>query len=191
MDKDRRTIITGLAAIAGTSMLPRLARANYQNDTYSSDEILNAGHQFFGSMSEGLARSVEYLFQSQGQPNGYIIGEEGGGAIVAGLRYGEGLLNTKNAGQHRVYWQGPSVGWDFGGDGARSMMLVYNLYSTNEIYRRYPGVNGSAYLVAGAGVSLYSNGNTTVAPIRTGVGARLGVNLGYLKFTPRATWNPF
>ncbi len=195
MDATRRKVVTGLAALAGSALLPRIGSAQqggYQDpNTYSSDEILDAGHRFFGSISKGIAQTVEYLFSSQGQPSGYVIGEEGGGAFVAGLRYGEGQLHTKMSGMSKVYWQGPSVGWDVGADGARTMMLAYNVAAPDQLYRRFAGVNGSAYLVAGAGVSLYSNGHLTVAPIRSGVGARLGVNLGYLKFTPRATWNPF
>lgn len=195
MNETRRSVLVGLAALAGGTALPKhlLAQtaAGGQPSTYSMDEIVNAGHSFFGKLSQGLAQSIEYLFSKQGRPNGYILGEEGGGAFVAGLRYGEGTLNTKNAGQHRVYWQGPSIGWDFGGDGARTMMLVYNLPDVEELYRYYPGVNGSAYLIAGAGVSIYSNHEIVLAPIRTGLGARLGVNVGYLKLTRKPTWNPF
>ena len=125
------------------------------------------------------------------RPNGYILGEEGSGAIVAGLRYGEGTLYTKNAGMHRVYWQGPSIGWDFGGEGSRTMTLVYNLPSVPELYKYYGGVNGSAYMIAGLGVSFFANNNVILAPIRSGVGARLGANVGYLKLTAHPTWNPF
>lgn len=194
MSETRRTFVAGLAALAGSSVLPRIGevRANPSDPySYSSEEIIEAGHHFFGSISKGLAQAVEYLFQSQGDPTGYIVGEEGGGALVAGLRFGEGMLHTKHTGVQKVYWQGPSLGWDIGADGARTMMLVYNLAGIEQMYHRYPGVNGSAYLVAGAGVSLYSSNYVTVAPIRSGVGARLGVNLGYLKFTPNPTWNPF
>jgi hypothetical protein len=108
-----------------------------------------------------------------------------------GLRYGEGTLYTKNAGLHQSYWQGPSMGWDFGGEGARTMMLVYNLRNVSDMYRYYGGVNGSAYVVGGFGVSFFANSPVMVAPIQSGVGARLGVNAGYLKFTRRPTWNPF
>ncbi len=195
MSETRRSMLAGLAALAGGTALPARLLAQTapatQPGTYENDEILKAGHSFFGQVSEGLAQSIEYLFSSQGRPNGYILGEEGSGAFVAGLRYGEGVLNTKNAGQHKVFWQGPSIGWDFGGDGARVMMLVYNLPDTEAIYRYFGGVNGSAYLIAGAGVSIYTGNNVVVAPIRTGLGARLGVNVGYLKMTRKATWNPF
>lgn len=159
--------------------------------TYSSGDILSAGHGFFGSMSQGLGNIIENAFKRQGRPNGYILGEEGGGAFVAGLRYGEGTLYTRDAGTHRVYWQGPSLGYDFGGAGSKVMMLVYNLRSPEDIYERFGGVDGSAYLVGGLGMTVLKRDYVTVAPIRTGVGLRLGANVGYLKFTHRPTWNPF
>jgi hypothetical protein len=159
--------------------------------TYGEDEIVKAGHQFFGSVSGSLASVIERAFSKYGQPNGYILGEEGAGAFVAGARYGEGDLYTRNAGTHKVFWQGPSVGWDFGGDGARVMMLVYELPSTDAIYNRFAGVNGSAYLVGGIGMTVLANNDIILVPVRAGVGARLGVNMGYLKFTRKPTWNPF
>ncbi len=160
-------------------------------DSYSKNEIIDAGHRFFGAVSEGLANVVEYAFQKQGRPNGYILGEDAGGAFVAGLRYGEGTLYTKDAGVHKVYWQGPSVGYDFGGEGSKTMVLVYNLRDPMQIYERYAGVQGSAYLVGGVGVQFQSHGNVTLAPIRSGIGLRLGANVGYLKYTREPTWNPF
>ena len=160
-------------------------------DTYNEDEIVKAGHQFFGSVSGGLASVVERAFSSYGEPNGYILGEEGSGAFVAGARYGEGHLYTRNAGNHKIFWQGPSVGWDFGADGARVMMLVYNLPTVNSIYSRFAGVNGSAYLVGGVGMTVLLKNEIVLVPVRAGVGARLGLNMGYLKFTDKATWNPF
>ncbi|TYC52071.1 DUF1134 domain-containing protein [Rhodobacterales bacterium] len=160
-------------------------------NTYNEDEILQAGHQFFGSVTGGLASVVEKAFSSYGEPNGYVLGEEGSGAFVAGARYGEGNLYTRNAGTHKVFWQGPSFGWDFGADGARVMMLVYNLPSVNSIYARFTGINGSAYLVGGVGMTVLLRDEMVLVPVRAGVGARLGVNMGYLKFTNRPTWNPF
>ncbi|MEM8750577.1 MAG: DUF1134 domain-containing protein [Pseudomonadota bacterium] len=162
-----------------------------QTQSYSSNELVNAGHSFFGSTSAGLATIIEKAVASYGLPNGYVLGEEGSGALVGGLRYGEGTLFTKNAGDHKVYWQGPSIGWDFGGDGNRTMMLVYNLTNTEKLFRRYIGVSGSAYLVGGLGMTVMKHGDTVLVPVRTGVGARLGVNVGYLKLRPYATWNPF
>lgn len=158
---------------------------------YSAQEILDSGHRFFGSTSGGLASVIEKIFASYGLPNGYVLGEEGSGAFVGGLTYGEGTLYTKNAGDHKVYWQGPSLGWDFGGQGSRTMMLVYNLDDVNNLYDRYGGVAGSAYVVAGVGFNVLKRGNILLVPVRTGVGARLGVNLGYLKLTQQPTWNPF
>lgn len=159
--------------------------------TYTIDEIVGTGHQFFGTVSRGLAQVVEKAVSQWGQPNGYILGQEGAGAFIGGLRYGEGVLYTRNAGDLKVYWQGPSVGWDFGGDGARTMILVYNLKSVDDIFRRFGGISGSAYLVAGFGMTALGADGIVVVPIRSGVGVRLGANLGYLKFTPNPTWNPF
>ena len=158
---------------------------------YSSNEVVDAGHRFFGTISRGLAQIVEKAGSQWGLPNGYVLGQEAGGAVVAGLRYGEGILYTKNAGDLRVYWQGPSLGFDFGGDGARTMMLVYNLPATDAIYQRFIGIDGSAYFVGGLGMTALTFNNVVVVPIRSGIGFRLGANVGYLKFTPTATWNPF
>jgi hypothetical protein len=162
-----------------------------QSGQYSSNEIIDAGHRFFGTISRGLAQIVEKAGSQWGLPNGYILGQEAGGAVVAGLRYGEGILYTKNAGDLRVYWQGPSLGFDFGGDGARTMMLVYSLPATDAIYQRFVGIDGSAYFVGGLGMTALTFNNIVVVPIRSGIGLRLGANVGYLKFTPSATWNPF
>jgi hypothetical protein len=159
--------------------------------TYSSNEVLDAGHRFFGTISRGLAQIVERTGSQFGLPNGYILGQEGGGAFIGGLRFGEGTLYTKNAGDLRVFWQGPTVGWDFGGEGARTMMLVYGLPATDAIYQRFLGVDGSAYVVGGLGMTVLTFNNVVVVPIRSGVGLRLGANVGYLKFTDRPTWNPF
>jgi hypothetical protein len=159
--------------------------------TFSPGELVNEGHRFFGTVSRGLAELVERAVARWGQPNGYILGQEGSGALVVGLRYGDGKLYTKNAGDRRVFWEGPSIGFDSGGEGARTMMLVYNLPATESIYQRFAGIDGSAYFVGGLGMTALSNGDVVVVPIRSGVGLRLGANIGYLKFTPNATWNPF
>ena len=158
---------------------------------YSSPEVLDTGHRFFGSVSRGLAQIVERAGSQFGLPNGYILGQEAGGAVAVGLRYGEGVLYTKNAGDLRVFWQGPSVGFDLGGEGARTMMLIYSLPATEAIYQRFAGVDGSAYFVGGLGMTALTSNHIVVVPIRTGIGMRLGANVGYLKFTPSATWNPF
>jgi len=162
-----------------------------QSQNYSSNEVVDAGHRFFGSVSRGLAQIVEKAGSQWGLPNGYVLGQEAGGALVAGLRYGEGILYTKNAGDLRVFWQGPSLGWDFGGEGARTMMLIYSLPATGAIYQRFAGIDGSAYFVGGLGMTALTADGIVVVPIRTGVGLRLGANVGYVKFTPTATWNPF
>jgi hypothetical protein len=146
----------------------------------TSDEIIDAGHHFFGGISKGIASIVEKAADQWGQPNGYILGEEAGGAFIGGLRYGDGTLYTKDAGDLRVFWQGPTIGVDLGADGARTMMLVYNLPRTNAIY-------------AGLGMTALASADETlvVVPIRSGLGLRLGYNVGYLKFTTAPTWNPF
>jgi hypothetical protein len=162
-----------------------------QDDTFSVDEIKGAGHRFFGRVTENLASVIEYAFQQSGRPNGYILGEEGGGAFIAGLRYGEGTLVTRNAGHHKVFWQGPSVGYDFGAEGSKTMILVYNLHSPRDIYSTFGGVSGSAYVVGGVGITYLTDEQVTLAPIRSGIGLRLGANVGYLKYTQAPTWNPF
>ena len=158
---------------------------------YSTNEIIDAGHHFFGSVSHGLAMVVEKSVSKWGLPNGYILGEEVSGAFIGGLRYGDGTLYTRNAGDVRVFWQGPSLGFDFGADGARTMMLIYSLPQTGAIFNRFGGINGSAYLVGGFGMTALTGNNIVVVPIRSGIGLRLGANLGWLKFTDSPTWNPF
>lgn len=170
---------------------PAASNSSSQSAQYSSNEVIDAGHRFFGTVSRGLAEIVEKAVSQWGLPNGYVLGEEAGGAWVAGLRFGEGIMYTKNAGDRRVYWQGPSLGFDFGGDGARTMMLVYRLPAAEAIYQRFVGIEGSAYFVGGLGMTALAFDNVVVVPIRSGVGLRLGANVGYLKFTPAATWNPF
>ncbi len=161
------------------------------SDTFSGDELVESGREFFGSAAQGLASVVERAVSQYGQPNGYILGEEAGGALFVGAKYGEGTLYTRNAGQFTLYWQGPSIGLDIGGDGSKVMMLVYNLSTIQDILGRYPGVDGSAYVVGGVGMTVTKRGNVVVVPIRSGLGARLGINVGYLNFTAEPTWNPF
>jgi hypothetical protein len=160
-------------------------------DRYGPDELVGAGHRFFGNVSRGLASVIERAVSQWGLPNGYVLGEEAGGAFFGGLRYGEGMLYTKNAGDLKVFWQGPTLGWDFGGDGARTMMLVYSLPATQAIYQRFAGLDGSAYFIGGFGMTALTANNIVLVPIRSGLGLRLGANVGYLKFTPQSTWNPF
>jgi len=158
---------------------------------FQPNEIIDAGHRFFGGVSRGLAMVVEKAVSQWGLPNGYVLGEEAGGAFVGGLRYGDGTLYTKNAGDVRVFWQGPTLGFDAGADGARTMMLVYNLPRTAAIFDRFGGLDGSAYFIGGFGMTALTANNIVLVPIRSGVGLRLGANIGYLKFTQRPTWNPF
>ena len=182
-----RRIAALVMALIGVMALATPSRA----EEYTAQEIVDSGHRFFGATSGGLATVIETIFTSYGLPNGYVLGEEGSGALIGGLTYGEGTLYTKNAGDHKVFWQGPSLGWDFGGNGDRMMMLVYNLDDVSNLYDRFAGVAGSAYVVAGLGFNVMKNGNVLLVPVRTGVGARLGVNIGYLKLTETPTWNPF
>jgi hypothetical protein len=167
-------------------------RQTVPDQGFQSSELVGSGHQFFGTVSRGVALTIEEAVRRWGEPNGYILGQEASGAFVAGLRYGEGTLYTRNAGDRKVFWQGPSLGFDFGGDGARTMILVYSLPKIDAIYQRFGGVDGSAYFIAGFGfTALTASDGVTLVPIRSGVGARLGVNVGYLKFSPEPTWNPF
>jgi len=185
----RRDVLAGAAALAvGVVATPALADAP---PPFALDEVVDSGHRFFGALSRGLAETVQEAARRWGLPNGYVLGQEASAAFVGGLRYGEGKMYTRNAGDEKIYWQGPSVGFDAGADGDRTMMLVYNLPAVNAIYRRFGGLDGSAYFVGGFGFTALGADGMVVVPIRTGVGARLGVNLSYLKFTPHATWNPF
>ena len=159
--------------------------------SYTAQELVAEGNRFFGGVSQGLASIVERSVSEYGLPNGYILGEEGSGAIAVGLRYGRGTLNTKNAGKHPIYWQGPSLGFDVGGTGDRVMMLVYNLPDVAAAYDRFPGLAGTAHVIAGFGMTVLGRNGVYVVPIEAGVGARFGVNFGYLKFTDHRTLNPF
>jgi hypothetical protein len=181
----------GMPYAPGPNAEPYASSAQGDKGTYSLEEITAAGNNFFGKVTIGFARVIEYAFHRAGRPNGYILGNEAGGAFIAGLRYGEGVLYTKDAGNHRVYWQGPSLGYDFGAEGSKTMVLVYDLHSPGEIYNTFAGVEGSAYLIGGVGVTFLNRYDVTLAPIRSGVGLRLGANIGYLKYTREPTWNPF
>lgn len=190
----RLFLILTLLLFANAGLIASDAKARQQTQDgqhYSSQEIVDSGHRFFGDAAGSLGTAVENIFAKYGLPNGYILGEEGSGAIIGGLSYGEGTLYTKNAGDHKVFWQGPSIGWDFGGQGSRLMILVYELDNVNNLWGRYAGVSGSAYFIAGVGFHVLKKQNVLLVPVRTGVGARLGINIGYLKLTQKATWNPF
>jgi len=189
-----------LASAVGAQQPPSLGSTQIEADVsrvpphrYASSELVDAEHHCFGDISKGLASIVERAVGQWGQPNGYILGEEAGGAFIGGLRYGDGTLYTKDAGDLRVFWQGPTIGVDVGGDGARTMMLVYNLPHTAAIYEQFNGIAGAAYFIAGLGMTALTSPDEkmVVVPIRSGLGLRLGYNVGYLKFTTAPTWNPF
>src|ERR1700758_3559860 len=177
------TAAPALAQPAPVQPVPAPQAAPPPSDTFAPGELVAAGHRFFGGVSRGLATIIEKAVSQWGLPNGYVLGQEGGGAVVVGLRYGEGVLYTKNAGDLKVFWQGPSVGWDVGGEGARTMMLVYHLPATTAIYQHFAGIDGSAYFIGGFGMTVLTANRIGVIPIRAGVGVRLGANVGYLKFT--------
>ncbi len=160
-------------------------------DSYSKSEILTKAEGFFGSTTKGLAEGIEKVFSELGSPNGYIVGEEFGGAFFVGIRYGRGKLNQKNQPERDVFWQGPSIGFDWGGNASRSFTLVYNLRKPGDIYRRFPGVDGSLYVIAGISLNYQRAGDVTLAPIRTGVGLRAGANIGYLHYNREHSWLPF
>jgi hypothetical protein len=193
IDRRQALALLGMGLAAGVvGFGPAEAATKRKQQTYSSGEIVDAGQKFFGKTTRGVAEAVEYVFSSQGEPTAYIVGEEGSGALVGGLRYGEGVIYYKNGTRQKVYWQGPSIGFDFGGNGSRALVLVYNSSAPRDLYdERFGGVEGSAYLVGGLGVNFQKNRDIILAPIRTGVGARLGANVGYLKYTRKPTWNPF
>lgn len=188
----RRQFLKAIGACAVVSAAkPAEAMLEERPIVYTSNDIVMSGHRFFGSVAKGLAEIVETAAHRWGQPNAYILGEEASGAFVGGLRYGEGRLFTRNGPEQRVFWQGPSLGFDAGGDGDRTMMLVYNMPARSAIFQRFGGVDGSAYFVGGLGMTALAADQMTVVPIRTGLGWRLGFNVGYLKFSRGQTWNPF
>jgi hypothetical protein len=158
---------------------------------YTIDEIRDATRGFFGTVSTNLASVIEYAFANSGRPTGYILGTEGGGAFLAGLRYGNGTLYLREGGTRPIHWHGPSVGYDVGAEGGRTLILVYRMRDPEQLYRSFTGVDGSAYLVGGVGMTLLKGGDVIMAPIRSGIGLRLGANIGYLRFTSQPTWNPF
>lgn len=187
----RRALLGFIAVLGLAAAQPAVAQSGSLSDTYEAGDLVETGGEFFGSVSQGLASLVERAVSQFGLPNAYILGEEAGGAIFAGARYGEGTMYTRNQGEHPIFWQGPSIGIDFGGDGSKVMMLVYNLPTVTAVYGRYPGVDGSAYVVGGLGMTVMKYGDVVLVPIRSGVGLRAGLNVGYLKFTQEPTWNPF
>ena len=172
-------------------LLPATAQAQSDDDaTFSQQEILQKARGFFGDTTAGLAKAIEKVFADHGRPNAYIFGEEASGAIGVGLRYGEGQLVRKQGGERKVFWQGPSIGFDLGGNASKVLTLIYNLRSDDSLFQRFPGVDGSVYVVAGFGVNYQQSGDIILAPIRTGVGLRAGASIGYLHYTPKHSWIP-
>ena len=161
------------------------------NASYAEDDVLGAAEGVFGKGAEGLAEIVRKTFKDRGQPNAYIVGREAGGAFIVGVRYGAGTLYHKVEGERRVHWTGPSVGFDIGGDGSKVFALIYNLNDTEDLYRRYPAAEGKAYLIGGFTANYLQRGNIVIVPIKLGVGWRLGVNGGYLKFSKKGKILPF
>ncbi len=159
--------------------------------TYQEDDLIGAAEGVFGKGAQGLGKLIEDILKKQGRPNGYIVGREGGGAFVVGLRYGSGTLNHKIEGQKPVYWTGPSIGIDAGANAGSTFVLVYNLYDSEDLYRRYPAGEGAAYLVGGFNASYLRRGDVVMIPIRVGGGLRLGANVGYMKFSKKQRWLPF
>lgn len=167
------------------------AGAAAEGKTYKKDDLVGAAEGVFGKGAEGLARMIESLLEKQGEPNAYIVGREGGGAIGVGLRYGSGTLYHKVEGERPVYWTGPSIGFDVGANVGNTFVLVYNLYDTEDIYKRFPAVEGQVYVVGGFNASYLRNGDIVLIPIRMGAGLRLGVNAGYMKIRKTQKWIPF
>ena len=178
-------LLAGLLA-AGTALA-----AETQQETYDQDSILKDAAEFFGTSTEGLAKVVEKAFKDHGRPNGYIKGEEASGAVTVGLRYGNGTLTLKQGGGRKVYWQGPSIGFDFGGNAAKVFVLVYHLPASEKLFQRFPSVDGSFYYVGGVGINYQQRGDIVLAPIRLGVGLRAGASVGYMHYTKTKTINPF
>ncbi len=170
------------------------ARANATTnaaETYKRDDLIAAGEGVFGKGAEGFAQIIEKILKDQGEPNAYIAGREASGAFVVGLRYGSGIMTHKVEGQRPVYWTGPSVGFDVGGDANKVFVLVYNLYDTQDLFNRFPGAEGRLYFVGGFAATYLRRGNVVLIPVRLGVGWRAGVNVGYMKFSEKAKWLPF
>lgn len=159
--------------------------------TFQQDDLLGAAEGVFGKGAEGLAKLIQDILKKQGQPNGYIVGREGGGAFIVGLRYGSGTLHHRVEGQKPVYWTGPSIGFDAGANAGSTFVLVYNLYDSEDLYRRFPSGEGVAYLVGGFNASYLRRGDIVLIPIRVGAGLRLGANVGYMKFSKKQRWLPF
>jgi len=178
------------AAPADTSTAP-VAVPAATAETYGEDDLIGAAEGVFGKGAEGLAKLIEDLLKKQGRPNAYIVGREAGGAFIVGARYGSGTLHHKVEGERKVYWTGPSVGFDAGANAANTFVLVYNLYDSEDLFKRFPAGEGQAYFVGGLNASYLRRGDVVLIPIRVGAGLRLGINAGYMKFSKEQKWVPF
>jgi hypothetical protein len=189
------TLVVGVTACGSTPKEPaQTASQAPQQDpatTYDRDTVIREATGVFGKGAEGLGKAVERVFADLGQPNAYIVGNEIGGAFIGGLRYGDGKLYHKVEGEKRVHWTGPSIGFDIGGDASKTFTLIYNLNDSEEIFQRFPAVEGKLYLIGGFAVSYHRRGNIVIAPIRLGAGWRLGMNIGWLNYTREKTVVPF
>jgi len=178
-------------ATAASEAATNPASAAAQNGTYKEDDLIGAAEGVFGKGAEGAARLIEDALRRQGEPNGYIVGREAGGAFILGARYGSGTLYHKVEGQKPVYWTGPSIGFDAGANAGSTFVLVYNLNDTEQLFERYPAGEGNAYFVGGFTASYLRKGDVVLIPIRAGAGLRLGVNAGYMHFSHKQRWLPF
>lgn len=172
-----------------------IEKQDANEESYSEEAIINAASDFFGATTRALAggveKAIEKVFKEQGCPNAYIVGTEGGGAVGVGLRYGQGVLHTKKGKVEQVYWQSPSIGFDVGGNVSKVFTLIYHLKNPDELFQRIPGVGGSLYFIGGVSVNYQQTDDLILAPIRTGVGWRAGINVGYINYTRSQTWIPF
>ena len=182
-------VFAGIAALV-LSVAPTAADDDASNDTFTPNEIVQAGSDFFGISTEVMAKAVQRVFEDMGQPDAYIKGDEGSGAVIVGLRYGSGWLIRKGFDPEKVYWRGPSIGFDVGGNGSKVFTLIYNLKEKRRLFQRFPGVEGSFYFIAGVGVNYLRSGGVTLAPMRTGLGWRAGVNAHYQVYSDRRDWFP-
>jgi hypothetical protein len=188
-----RLFVVALAALMATPLAVVGAEktGSKKSSTYSQDEVMKEADEFFGAGAKGLADVVAKAFKDQGEPNAFIKGNEGGGAIAVGLRYGKGTLQLRDGTTRELYWQGPSIGFDFGGNAAKVFVLIYNLNDPETLFQRYPGVEGSLYFVGGVGVNYARASDVTIAPMRFGVGWRQGASVGYIHFTKEKSYIPF
>ncbi len=162
-----------------------------EDDTYEEDTILKEADACFGGGAEGLADVIEKIFKDMGRPNAYIKGQEASGAIVIGARYGDGTLVKKGGGSRKVHWTGPTIGFDAGGNISKVFVLIYNLPNTEAIFQGFPALDGSFYFIGGVGANYHQMDNIVLAPMRFGAGFRAGINIGYMHYRKKKSWNPF